>query len=318
MQEKILDFLRKRQEYASGEEISQRLGISRQALWKHIHELKGLGYDIVAVPHLGYKLISCPDRLYPSEINQNLQTRFVGKKIYYFDTVTSTMDVAFQLGLKNSPEGAVILAETQTKGRGRINRDWFSPHHKGIYLSVILRPRIAPSQAPIFTLLVAVSVCEAIKNIAGLETQIKWPNDILLHNKKIGGILTEMSAEMDEIHFIIIGIGINVNNDKKSLVSGATSIKEHKKEKISRIELLQKILKRIEENYTLFKEKGGQPIIERWRDFNVTLGRRVKIYAHKGHIEGEAVDIDIDGALLLRSDHGLMHRVTTGDVIHCR
>jgi BirA family biotin operon repressor/biotin-[acetyl-CoA-carboxylase] ligase len=316
MQEKIIDFLKRKQDYASGEEISNRLGISRQALWKHIQELKEAGYDIIAVPHLGYRMISAPDRLFPAEISSRLNTKFIGKKIYYFDSVSSTMDIAMQLGLKNATEGTLVLTESQTKGRGRLGREWFSPRYKGIYLSLVLKPKILPNQAPILTLMVSVSICEAIKEITALEAQIKWPNDILMRQKKLGGILTEINAEMDGIRFIVIGIGLNVNNDKKALISGATSLKEQKKEGINRIELLQEILRAIERNYLTFQEKGAQSIIDKWRDYNITLGKRVKVYSHKEHIEGQAVDIDTDGSLLLRSDSGLVQRVTAGDVVH--
>jgi BirA family biotin operon repressor/biotin-[acetyl-CoA-carboxylase] ligase len=318
MQEKIIEFLKKKQDYVSGEEISQRLKISRQALWKHIQELKEIGYDIVAVPHLGYQLVSSPDRLFPSEITRHLNTKFIGKKIYYFDSVASTMDIAVELGLKGSPEGALILAETQSKGRGRLGRIWSSPKYKGIYLSLILKPQIMPNQASILTLLAAVGICEAIKEIIGLDTQIKWPNDILIHNKKLAGILTELNAEMDEVRFIVIGIGLNVNNDAKSLITSATSLKEQSKENINRVELLQQMLRQIEVNYLLFREKGSAPIIEKWRDYNITLGRRVKVFAHKEHIEGEAVDIDIDGGLLIRRDSGVAEKVMSGDIVHCR
>jgi len=318
MQDKILDFLRKRQDYVSGDMLSHRLGITRQALWKHIQTLKDSGYDIQAVPHLGYRLISSPDRLFSSEIASYLNTKFIAKKIYYFDTLPSTMDIAMQLGMKGTPEGTIVLAEAQTKGRGRLGRNWLSPKYKGIYLSLILRPKILPNQTPILTLLVAVSICEAVKEKVGIDAQIKWPNDIFIRNKKLGGILTELNAEMDVVRFVVIGVGLNVNNDKKTLVSGATSLKEHKKEAVNRIELLQEMLRRIEANYMLFQEEGSKPVIERWRQYNVTLGKRVKIISHKEHMEGEALDIDSDGGLLLRSDAGLMQKVMAGDIMHCR
>ena len=318
LQEKILDFLKRKQDYISGDQIAQRLDITRQALWKHIQELKNLDYDIVAVPHLGYKLLSSPDRLFTFEVTKNLDTEFIGRKIYYFDAVSSTMYVAMQLGIKGATEGTLVLAEQQTKGKGRLGRNWFSPKYKGLYLSLLLKPEIAPMDTAILTLLAAVSICEAVKVTTGLDTQIKWPNDILLHNKKVGGILTELNAEMDEVNFLIIGIGLNVNNDKKTLVSGATSLKEQKKENINRISLLQEILRKIEINYLSFKEKGAGQIIEKWREHNITLGRRIKVYSHKEHIEGEAVDIDMDGGLLLRRDSGATEKVMAGDVVHCR
>ncbi len=318
MQEQILDFLKKKSGYVSGDQLSHQLGITRQGLWKHIQTLKELGYDIVAVPHLGYKIISCPDKLFSEQISYQLKTNFMGKKIFYFDAVSSTMDVGLELGIKGMPEGTLVVAETQTKGRGRLGRHWSSPKHKGIYLSLIFRPKISPGEAPMLTLLAAVSICEAIKEIATLEAKIKWPNDILFHNKKLGGILTELSAEMDEVKFIVIGIGLNVNNDSKSLTEGATSIREQKKESLNRVELLQEILRRIEENYLIFQKKGSGIIIDKWRIHNITLGRRVRISAHKEHLEGDAVDIDSDGGLLVRNDSGLTQKVMAGDVVHCR
>lgn len=318
MQEKILDFLKRKQDYISGDQISHRLGITRQALWKHIQALKDVGYDIVAVPHLGYKLVSSPDRLFASEVSRQLNTRFIGKKVYYFDAVSSTMDIALGLGIKGSPEGTVVLVEAQTRGRGRLGRGWFSPRYKGIYLSLILRPQISPNQAPMLTLISAVSICEAIKEKTGLSPQIKWPNDILIHHKKVGGILTELNAEMDLSRFVVVGIGLNVNNDKKTLPAGATSLKEQKKEDIERLELLQEILRKIETNYLAFQEKGGLPIIGKWREYSISLGRRVKVIRQKEQVEGQALDIDMDGGLLIRDDTGLTQKVMSGDVVHCR
>lgn len=318
MREKILDFLKRKEGYTSGDQLASRLGITRQALWKHIQELKNIGYDIVAVPHLGYRLISTPDRIFDFEVTCGLLTQFIGKKIYYFESLASTMNLAMQLGLQGAPCGTVVLAEHQARGRGRLGRHWLSPKYKGIYLSLILRPKMLPQGASILTLLTAVSVCEAIKESVGLETRIKWPNDILVGNKKLGGILTELNAEMDKINFVIIGIGLNVNNDKKTLTGSATSLKEQKKEHINRITLVQEILRRVESNYSLFENKGTAPIIEKWRQDNITLGKRVKVYCQKEHIEGEAQDIDKDGGLLIRNDSGLTQKVMAGDVVHCR
>ena len=228
------------------------------------------------------------------------------------------MDEAMRLGLEGAPEGSVVLSETQKKGRGRLGREWSSPKFKGVYLSLMLRPKIAPSQISLLTLLAAVSVCQAIKEVSAEIAQIKWPNDLLIHHKKVGGILTELNAEMDKVKFIIIGIGINVNNDKKSLPAGATSLKGQQKQEISRIRLLQEILLRIETNYKLLQKEGGESIISKWREYNITLGRRVRIQYQNRQIEGEAADIDKDGALLLRSDSGITQRVTAGDIVHCR
>ncbi|MDD4908291.1 MAG: biotin--[acetyl-CoA-carboxylase] ligase [Candidatus Omnitrophica bacterium] len=318
MNEKILNLLRNSNDYVSGEEISHRLGVSRQAFWKHIQDLKGMGYDIEAVPHLGYRLVSLPDRLFASEIERGLDTKFMGRKIYYFDSSSSTNDIAMQLASKGAPEGTIILSESQTKGRGRLDRAWISPKYKGIYLSFILKPDILPKDAPILTLLAGVSACEALKEVCGVDSLIKWPNDILAQNKKIGGILTELSAETDEIHHIVVGIGLNVNNDKKSLLPSATSVRELKGENASRLKLLQELLRRLEENYLVFQKKGGAAAIEKWRRLSDTLGRHVRILSHKEHIEGQATDIDTDGGLLVRQGSGISRKVMSGDVVHCR
>ena len=318
MQDKILNLLKKKEGYISGEDISRHLDISRQALWKHIQELKDKGYAIEAVPHLGYHLESSPDRLFDFEVSRGLNTRTFGKKIFYFDTLTSTIDMAMDLGVKGAANGTLILAESQTKGKGRLGRTWFSPKYKGLYMSLILRPDMLPTQAPILTLLTAVGICDAIKNATGVTTQIKWPNDILVNNKKVCGILTQVIAETDRIDFMIISAGINVNNDKKSLISTATSLKEQKKDEVSRVGLLQEILRELEAKYLFLEKKGSGPILEKWRHHNATLGRRVKVYCQHKHVEGEALNIDSDGGLIIRKDNGINEKVMAGDVVHCR
>jgi len=318
MQDKILEILRRKDEYASGEEISDSLKISRQALWKHIQELRDSGYDIVAVPHLGYQLAASPDKLLPAEIKHNLGTKLLGRNVIFFDAVPSTNDLAFNLAIEGSAEGTVVVAETQTKGKGRLGRSWSSPKHKGIYLSLILRPKISPAQSPVITLMVSSSICKAIQEVCGIEARIKWPNDILLQNKKLGGILTEINAEADRVHFLIIGIGLNVNNDKNSLLPGAVSLKEAQGCHFSRLNLAQEVLRKIEEDYFVFQKQGSLAIIESWREYNSTLGKRVRVSSDSGQLEGIAVDIENDGGLLIRDDLGLTRKVMAGDVTHCR
>ncbi|MDD3275137.1 MAG: biotin--[acetyl-CoA-carboxylase] ligase [Candidatus Omnitrophica bacterium] len=318
MKEKILDCLSKKNDYLSGDQISRHLGISRQGLWKHIQELKDLGYEIVAVPHLGYRLESVPDRLFDFAVAHNLHTKFTGKKIYYSDYLDSTNNLAMKLGMEGAPSGTLVLAESQGKGRGRLGRHWLSPKHKGIYLSLLLRPRISPSNSPLLTLMSAVSICEAVKEAIGLSVQIKWPNDVLVNNKKLAGILTEMSAEMDKVNFVVIGIGLNVNNDRKSLLPQATSLREARGEELSRLDLLQGLLRRLEENYLLLEEGGARQIIDKWRGFTLTLGTRVRVAFQDKYVEGQAADIDSDGSLVIRKDSGLMQKISSGDVISCR
>jgi len=318
MNEKILAILRDATTYVSGEDISKKLGISRSAIWKHIQELRHQGYDIVAVPHLGYELTSVPDKLLPSEISFGLNTKIIGGEIHHYDTVSSSMDIAMDLAMKGCKEGAVVCVEGQYKGRGRLSRFWSSPKNRGVYLSIILRPNISPAQSPKLTLLSAVGVCQAIKNITKLECLIKWPNDLIINNKKVGGILTEMNAEMDVIKFVIIGIGVNANTPESLLPPRATSLKEQLGKRISRIELTREILKSIENEYILFRKEGFKSIIEKWKKFSTTLGHRVKVQFHKEYLEGEALDIDTDGALLVRRDSGFVGRVTAGDIIKVR
>lgn len=318
MRFKILEFLKRSNNYISGEEISQKLNLSRQAIFKYISELREIGYDILAVPHLGYRLISTPDRLLPFEIQDRLNTKILGKKIYYYDLIDSTMDMAMNLALEGESEGTVVCAEGQIKGRGRLGRNWSSPKYKGIYLSLILRPDLLPNQAPLLTLLTAVSICQAINKITSIFSSIKWPNDILINNKKVGGILTELNAEQDRINFVVVGVGINVNTPKSFLPPNASSLSYEAKKKFSRIDLVRQILREIEYFYFLFKEEGIFPIIKKWREFSNLTGERVKVICHKEELEGEVLDIDSDGGLMLREDSGLIKKIMAGDVVKVR
>ncbi len=315
MQTQIIEFLKKNEAYISGEEISQSLKISRAAIWKYMQELRQLGYDIVAVPHLGYKLISSPDKLFPHEIQHALGTKVFGKKIIYEDTVSSTMDVAFRLALEKAAEGTVVCAEGQTKGRGRLGRTWTSPKAKGICMSIVLRPKLSPLEVAKLTLLAAVAVSQALKKITGLQPLIKWPNDLLVKGKKIAGILTELSAETDRVKFVIVGIGLNVNSALNSLPPGATSLKEETQEEHSRIKIFQEILREMEQWYLHVAQEGFFSVVQRWKELSVTLNQRVRVSDANGFVEGLAVDLDNDGGLLIRKDSGLIVKKMAGDVM---
>jgi len=318
MKQRILKHIRKANTYISGEELSRICDISRAGIWKHIQELKHDGYDIEAVPNLGYRFVAPPDKLLPEEIKSGLDTKIIGKNIYHYDVVSSTMDTAFKLALESLDEGTVVCAESQHAGRGRLGRSWVSPKSKGIYLSVILRPHFSPNETPRLTLLTALAVCEAIKKTTGLDCQIKWPNDILVNEKKVGGILTELNAEMDRTKFVILGIGVNVNTKKSFLPSGATSLKEEKTEAVSRIELTREILRQIDHLYLLFQKEGFSAILEKIKHLSSTLNKRVKAISQGKEIEGQAADIDKDGALLIRRDSGFIEKIYTGDIIRLR
>lgn len=315
MQNRIIHFLKTADGYLSGEEISRQLKISRAGIWKYMQELRKDGYEIVAVPHLGYRLISCPDKLLPGEIQSGLETKIFGKNIKYFDSIGSTMDVAFQLGVEGVCEGTVVCAESQTKGKGRLGRSWISPKGKGICMSVILRPPLAPVDVAKLTLLSAVAVCEALGQFCHVPAKIKWPNDILVGQKKIAGILTELSAEIDRVRFIVIGIGVNVNTPLSQLPPEATSIKNEAGQKVSRVRLVQEILRLLEKWYNRVGTQGFTPIIERWKELSSTLGQHIRVVDPGGDVEGKAVDLDEYGGLIIRNNDGLTVKRMTGDVV---
>ncbi|OIO81600.1 MAG: biotin--[acetyl-CoA-carboxylase] ligase [Candidatus Omnitrophica bacterium CG1_02_43_210] len=319
MDEKILNVFRKYpDQYISGEDLSEELGVSRTAIWKHIEELRKIGYIIEAEPHSGYKLVSAPDRLLSSEISAGLDTKIIGKNILSFDTVDSTMDVAYDFAVKGTGEGVCVFAEGQKKGRGRMNRDWQSPKHKGVYLSLILRPEISPNEISKITLMVAVSVAKTIRAKTGLSALIKWPNDILIDGRKVCGILTDMSAESDIVKFLVIGIGININSKIQDLPDSATSLREFFGEKVDRIDFTRALLEELDSHYLYFMQQGFGAILEEWRNFSATLGSRVKVDFKNRHIEGQAMDVDESGALLVRLDNGFIERILSGDVILAR
>jgi len=318
MQEQIINFLRKSGEYISGEEISRALNISRAGIWKYMQELRGEGYDIVAVPHLGYRLVSSPDKLLVREIAFGLGTQVLGKKIFAHEDISSTMDEAFALGMKGAEEGTLVCAEHQTKGRGRLGRSWVSPKGKGIYMSVILRPQLNPQEVPKLTLLTAVTVAEAIYKMAGLKIAIKWPNDLLVGSQKLGGILTELNAEVDRIKFVVVGIGLNVNTTASHLPAEGTSLRMETGKHFSRVEVLKEILRTLEKWYLRVGKEGFDEVLKKWREYAVTLGKRVRITDTNGFIEGEALGLADDGGLLIRKDSGIVVKKMSGDVMQVR
>ena len=320
LDENILNALRHNKDsYVSGEELCKLADISRAAIWKHIEKLREEGYDIEAVPHLGYKLVAIPDSLIPSEIKWKLKTKVFGRSIISYRKVDSTNIIAYELAQKGMKEGAVILADEQVKGKGRHGRHWSSPSKGGIYMSCILRPSIAPNEISRITLLAAIAVAQAIRDFSSLEVTIDWPNDIMMDQKKLCGILTEMRAEQDSVDFVVLGIGINVNSSKSELPKGASSIREELHRRggkiiLSRVELTKKVLERLEEYYNLMKSEGFEPIIDIWKDLSVMIGSRVKVSLHDKTFEGLAHDIDPDGALVVRTESGVLEKISSGDV----
>lgn len=320
LDEKILGILRNSGEsYVSGEELCKLAGISRAAIWKHIEKLRGEGYDIEASPHLGYKLVAIPDSLIASEIKWKLRTKIIGRNIMSYKKVASTNDVAYELAEKGMAEGAVVLAEEQAKGKGRHGRQWLSPPRGGIYLSCILRPSITPDEIPKITLLAAVAVAKAVREGTGLGAMIKWPNDILVNDRKVCGILTEMKAEQDAVDFVVLGIGINVNTSARGLPRGASSLKDElhaaaREENLSRVELAKKILEQLEAEYIELKKNGFKHIIEEWKHFSAMLGSRVRVALPNRTFEGLVHNLDSAGALVIRCDTGVLEKISSGDV----
>lgn len=318
MRAKILELLRRRpDEFVSGEEISGGLGVSRTAVWKHIQELKQAGYGIEAHSRRGYRLNETPDKLLPQEIRSRLTTAILGREIRYFDDVASTNNEAKLLAAKDCPEGTLVVAEAQNTGRGRLSRGWFSPWGKGIWMSVVLRPKFSPQEAPKCTLMAAVAINKAIRQVARIDCGIKWPNDILYQGRKLVGILTEMNAEMDAINYIVIGMGVNVNIGEGEfpgdIAEIATSIAVAAGKPIDRLELLSAILKQLEDIYQMAAVEGFNAVLAEWRAQSITLGKAVDVIGLNRKFSGTAINIDDDGALLVKMGDSI-ERVLAGDV----
>ena len=318
MRARILKLLRQQsQDYLSGEEISRQLAVSRTAVWKHIQELKNHGYEIEAHPRKGYRLKSRPDLLLPEEIRAGLATQLLGKHIVHFYDTSSTNNEAKRLAADDAVEGTIVVSEAQTLARGRVKRGWCSPPGGGVWVSVILRPPFPPQEAPKCTLMAAVATVEAIREASGLNCGIKWPNDILWQGRKLVGILTEMSAEMDAINFVVLGIGINVSLQEsdfpEELRNIGASVSMGAEREVSRVEVLQKLLERLEYWYQVVKQEGFESVLEAWRRESVTLGQPVRVLAGEETYDGVAEELAEDGSLLVRTENGL-RRVLAGDV----
>lgn len=323
LNEKILKLLKEnRGDYTSGTEISRSLDVSRTAVWKHIEGLRKAGYNIDAVPSSGYKLVGSPDILTHAEIHPGLKTKYIGKNIHAFSLTDSTNTKAFELAMHGAPEGTLVVAESQRKGKGRLGRRWESPKEVNIYTSIILRPRIAPSSASQITLLAAVAAARAIEKTTKILPDIKWPNDLLIKRKKVAGILMELDSEADMVNFIVLGIGIDVNMEPTSLPPDvarvATSLKNETGRKLERVPVIQELCRQIEKWYEIFKKEGFGPVITEWERLSIMAGKYVRVSFLNETKEGVALGLDTDGALLLRLPTGRIERVVAGDVTMVR
>ncbi|MFH1083749.1 MAG: biotin--[acetyl-CoA-carboxylase] ligase [Pseudomonadota bacterium] len=303
--------------YVSGEALSRRIGITRSAIWKNISKLREEGYAIESSPRKGYLLSRVSEMLLPVEIREGLATEVFGRgDIIHFTETDSTNARAKELAINGAPEGTLIVSEKQTAGRGRKGRTWFSPSGAGIYTSLILRPEMPPSEAPRITFVTAVSAAETLLHLTPLEARIKWPNDILVRGKKIAGILTEISTEMDAIDYVVVGLGMNVNipHFPDEITDTATSILIETGEPFSRVNIVREYLRRQEEYCRMLRVSGFKPILTRWKELANIVGRQIKVeMIDRTHI-GEVEDIDQEGVLILKDREGTSHRIFSGDV----
>jgi BirA family biotin operon repressor/biotin-[acetyl-CoA-carboxylase] ligase len=315
----ILSALRGSPSGVSGGELARKLGVSRAAVWAHIDVLRSIGYDIEAGPHLGYRLLSVPDVLHADDMYSRLgRTRVIGREIQVFEETTSTNDVMARLARGGVKEGVVVFAESQSKGRGRMGRRWISPARKGLWFSVLLRPAIQPQAATQLTIAAATALARAITLQAGIVPEIKWPNDLLIRGKKIAGILTEMSAEVDHLKEVILGIGIDVNLESHEFPAAlrkiATSIRIETGQMVDRAGLAVSVLRELDRDYERIKRGEFDVVAEQWQQHCTTIGSQVSIRVGDRVVRGRAESLDADGALLLRGQHGHLERITGGDV----
>ena len=303
----------------SGVELAERLGVSRAAVWARVAELRRLGYDIEAGPHRGYRLLSAPDLLHADDLLARLgPTRVVGRDIRVFQETISTNDLVEKLAHDGVKEGVVVFAEAQTQGRGRLGRKWISPPGKGLWFSVLLRPDCRPQESTRLTVAAATALARAVESQTGLAPEIKWPNDLLIAGRKAAGILTELSAELDHVKHVILGIGVDVNLTARDfpadLRKTATSLRLESGETVDRAELATAILRELDRDYAQVCRGQFEAVADEWERRCTTVGRDVVIQLGDRQIIGRAESLDADGALLLRTQHGHLERVTGGDV----
>jgi len=315
--DKILNLLRSSHStFLSGEELARKTGISRTMVWKYIKSLEQEGFEIEAVPSQGYRIVVSPDRLRQPDIKKGLKTKLIGREIILLPEIHSTNAFAMERANEGAYEGIVVIAELQTKGRGRLGRTWISPPGN-IYCSIVVRPQIPLHKAPLVTLMGAVAVAATVKQACGLNAGIKWPNDILLSGKKVCGLLTEMSAEQDRIRHIVLGIGINVNMHLDALPAEVrmqtTTLAAETGCSIDRTMLVRELLRSMDARYLDFLHDPAS-MLDEWRKLNVTTGRRVVVSGAGETLSGTARDIDNEGRLVLMLDDGARRTVAAGDV----
>ena len=305
MKGQILNLLKTEAEVVSGEMLSARLGISRVSVWKHIKKLQEVGYKIEATPK-GYLFISAPDALYPWEFGEKEHN------IHYFDEVDSTMDIARELARKQCPHFTVVIAGRQKKGRGRMKRNWLSSEG-GLYFTIVVRPKIPPALSSRVNFAASMILAQTLRKMFNINAMVKWPNDVLVDGKKISGILSEMEAEIDRVSFISIGLGINVNNDPTPYEPMATSLKKILGKEVPRMKVLKAFLDHFED---AVNDADFDNVVSEWKRYTETLNRHVRIVTSHEVSEGLAVDVDDNGALILKLADGSVKKIIYGDCFH--
>ncbi|NLX49797.1 MAG: biotin--[acetyl-CoA-carboxylase] ligase [Methanospirillum sp.] len=306
----------------SGEVMAGRLGITRSAVWKQIRELRDQGYGIESSQKEGYRLVSPSRRLLPYSIRKHLKTRVIGQRMLYLPTTPSTNDVARWLttgGDLDRLHGTIVIAEEQTGGVGRLGRAWVSPEG-GIWTTIVLTPTIPIDHVFMVTMAGAIAIARAIRREFGLGAMIKWPNDVLIGDKKVAGLLLELDAEADRINFCLLGIGIDANFDPSvlspELQQGITTLRAELDEEVDRARLLARVLREFERHYDLLEAQEYEAIVREWRSLSSTLDHHVRVRTLMKSFDGEAIDIDEYGALLVRKENGRIERVIAGDLFH--
>lgn len=317
MKTKILELMRDNQDYISGQELCERFGVSRTAVWKAVNQLKEEGYDIEAVRNKGYRLKSAPEVLSESELGSRIRTRWAGRNLSYLKETDSTNNDAKRCMEEGGVHGTLIVAERQTAGRGRRGKLWESPEGTAVYMTIGMRPEFAPDKVSMLTLVMALSVAEAIEEQSGLEAGIKWPNDVVVNKRKVCGILTEMILEAEYIRCVVTGVGINVNQTAmpEEIVQTATSLFIEKGEKLSRAALIESVMRHFENNYDRFID--SLDLSELKEAYEARLANKdqlVRVLDPKGEYEGIARGIRCTGELIVELPDGIVREVYAGEV----
>ncbi len=317
MKEKILNALLGKTDYVSGQELCARFGVSRTAIWKVMNQLKEDGYEIEAVSHKGYRIVSYPDKITAEEVASRMKTRWAGSKIEFLEKVDSTNNYAKKIAENGALSGTLVLTENQYGGRGRRGRIWENPPGSSIAMTLIVKPKLPPNHASMMTLVMGIAVARACREISGIDMKIKWPNDIVAQGKKVCGILTEMSAEPDSIHYVVIGVGINVNIDAfpKELQEIAASLQSLTGKTFHRADLISKCMEEFEDCYQEFlKTEDLSRLMKEYNSLLINKDQKVCVMEPKGRYTGTALGVDANGELIVKKDSGETVSVYAGEV----